>query len=119
MKGGGGGQRISPGPLGGPYVVGIRGGPDLRGSRGLSGFTPQTDVIQRRTIHHGYMSAATFIPASASGRPGSPPGATGLDDHHNRHRLADALRAVKVFASAAFGVIVLGEYAEEAGIRRR
>lgn len=65
------------------------------------------------------MSAATFIPASASGRPGPPPGATGLDDrHHHRHRLADALRAIKVFAGAAFGVIVLGEYAEEAGIRR-
>ncbi|WP_200306651.1 hypothetical protein [Streptomyces adelaidensis] len=64
------------------------------------------------------MSAATFIPASAAGRSGPPPGATGLD-HHNHHRLADALRAVKVFASAAFGVIVLGEYAEEAGIRHR
>ncbi|MEE1761853.1 MULTISPECIES: hypothetical protein [unclassified Streptomyces] len=65
------------------------------------------------------MSAATFIPASASGRPGPPPGATGLDDHHPRHRLGDALRAVKVFASAAFGVVILGEYAEEAGVRRR
>jgi hypothetical protein len=97
----------------------MRGLGDLRVSRGLSGFTPQTDAIQRRTFHHGVMSAATFIPASASGRPGPPPGATGLDDHHHRHRLADALRAVKVFASAAFGVIVLGEYAEEAGIRRR
>ncbi|EKX69309.1 hypothetical protein Sipo8835_29155 [Streptomyces ipomoeae] len=64
------------------------------------------------------MSAATFIPASASGRPGPPPGATGLDDHRH-HRVADALRAIKVFAGAAFGVIVLGEYAEEAGIRRR
>ncbi len=88
-------------------------------SPALSGFTPQTDVMQSRTFHHGDMSAATFIPASASGRPGPPPGATGLDDHHNRHRLADALRAVKVFASAAFGVVILGEYAEEAGIRRR
>ncbi|WP_338897567.1 hypothetical protein WBG99_19815 [Streptomyces sp. TG1A-60] len=64
------------------------------------------------------MSAAAFIPASAAGRP-RPPGATGLDSHHNRHRLADALRAVKVFARAAFDVVVLGEYAEEAGIHRR
>ncbi len=87
-------------------------------SWGLSGFTPETDVIQRREFHYGDMSAATFIPASASGRPGPPPGATGLDDRHHRHRLADALRAIKVFAGAAFGVIVLGEYAEEAGIRR-
>lgn len=99
--------------------MGTTGGLDLRGSRGLSGFTPESDVIRRRKFHHGDMSAATFIPASAAGRPGPPPGATGLDDHHNHHRLADALRAVKVFAGAAFGVIVLGEYAEEAGIRRR
>lgn len=106
-------------PLGGPYTAGTRGGLDLRGSRGLSALTPQTDAIRRRTFHHGDMSAATFIPASASGRPGPPPGATGLDDHHNRHRLADVLRAVKVFASTAFGVVILGEYAEEAGVRRR
>ena len=65
------------------------------------------------------MSAATFFPASASGRPGPPSGATGLDDHHRPHRLAEALRAIKVFAGAAFGIIVLGEYAEEAGINRR
>jgi hypothetical protein len=37
--------------------------------------------------------------------------------HH--HWLGNALRAVKVFAEAAFGVIVLGEYGEEAGIRRK
>ncbi len=84
----------------------------------LSRFNPQTDAIHRRTFHHGYMSAATFHPASAAGRPGPPHGATGLDDRHPRHRFADALRAVKVFVGAAFGVIVLGEYAEEAGIRR-
>jgi hypothetical protein len=87
-------------------------------SGGLSQFHPWTDAIRGRTFHHGYMSAATFIPASGAGRPGPPSGATGLDDRHPRHRLADALRAVKVFAGAAFGVIVLGEYAEEAGIHR-
>ncbi|MEU5223130.1 hypothetical protein AB0G55_10765 [Streptomyces toyocaensis] len=38
---------------------------------------------------------------------------------HHRHRAGDALRAVKVFLGAAFDVIVLGEYAEEAGVRRR
>ncbi|MEV0223710.1 hypothetical protein [Streptomyces sp. NPDC050704] len=62
------------------------------------------------------MSAATFTPAPA--RSGPPPGATALQGSH-RHRLGDALRAVKVFAGAAFGVILLGEYGEEAGIRRR
>ncbi|WP_267242627.1 hypothetical protein [Streptomyces sp. PR69] len=36
------------------------------------------------------------------------------------HRPIDtALRAVKVFAAAVFSVAVLGEYAEEAGVRRR
>ncbi|BBC34238.1 uncharacterized protein SGFS_055320 [Streptomyces graminofaciens] len=65
------------------------------------------------------MSAATFIPAQASGRPGPPSGATGIDNTHHRHRMADVLRAIKVFAGAAFGVVVLGEYAEEAGIHSR
>ncbi len=63
--------------------------------------------------HHGDMSAATLTPA-----PGRPSGATSLSDVH-RHRLGDALRAVKVFAGAAFDVIILGEYGEEAGVRRR
>jgi hypothetical protein len=59
------------------------------------------------------MSAATFTPA-----PGSPPGATPVLGSH-RHRLGDALRAAKVFVGAAFDVIVLGEYGEEAGVRRK
>ncbi|WP_208865883.1 hypothetical protein [Streptomyces zinciresistens] len=59
------------------------------------------------------MSAATIHPA----RP-SPRGATALQGSH-RHRLGEALRAVKVFAGAAFDVVVLGEYGEEAGVRRR
>ena len=63
--------------------------------------------------HHGDMSAATITPA-----PGRPSGATPLSDHH-RHRLGDALRAVKVFAGAVFDVVVLGEYGEEAGVRRK
>ncbi|MDX5568528.1 hypothetical protein PYK79_41750 [Streptomyces sp. ID05-04B] len=61
------------------------------------------------------MSTATITPA-----PGRPSGATPLSDHHDHHhRLGDALRAVKVFVGAAFDVIVLGEYREEAGVRRR
>lgn len=35
------------------------------------------------------------------------------------HRMGNAVRAVSVFARAAFGVAVLGEYEEEAGIVRR
>ncbi|MER5433150.1 hypothetical protein [Streptomyces sp. NPDC002588] len=59
------------------------------------------------------MSAATITPA-----PGRPSGATPLTDIHH-HRLGDALRAIKVFAGAAFDVVILGEYGEEAGVRRR
>ncbi|MCX4233577.1 hypothetical protein ACH4Y0_07085 [Streptomyces sp. NPDC020707] len=62
------------------------------------------------------MSTVTFTQAPARPRP--PTGATALRDGH-RHRVGDALRAVKVFAGAALGVVLLGEYGEEAGVRRR
>ncbi|WP_405871659.1 MULTISPECIES: hypothetical protein [unclassified Streptomyces] len=61
------------------------------------------------------MSAATFTPGHGPGRPG---GATAVAGSHP-HRLGDALRAIKVFAGAAFSVVVLGEYGEEAGVRRK
>ncbi|MDT0613799.1 hypothetical protein [Streptomyces lancefieldiae] len=60
------------------------------------------------------MSAATIFPAPAPGRAS---GATPLAGSR-RHRLG-ALRAVRVFAGAAFDVVVLGAYDEEAGVRRR
>ncbi|WP_333778988.1 hypothetical protein [Streptomyces sp. IBSBF 3136] len=60
------------------------------------------------------MSAATIHPSPV--RP--PSGATAVDGPH-RHFLGDALRAVKVFVEAAFGVVILGEYGEEAGVRRK
>ncbi|MFJ5264285.1 hypothetical protein ACIQAC_27880 [Streptomyces sp. NPDC088387] len=59
------------------------------------------------------MSAATITPV-----PGRPTGATAVAGSH-RHRMGEALRAVRVFAGAAFDVILLGEYGEEAGIRRK
>ncbi|MCX4846259.1 hypothetical protein [Streptomyces sp. NBC_00893] len=55
-------------------------------------------------------------------RTGPAHGATAATGHHRSHRVGDAVRAVKVFTRAAFGVFVLGEYAEEAekaGVRRR
>ncbi|MEU0738227.1 hypothetical protein [Streptomyces sp. NPDC006134] len=67
------------------------------------------------------MSAVTISPAPA---PGRVPGATAAADGR-RHRLGDALRAVRVFAGAAFDVVILGEcgeygeHGEEAGVRRR
>lgn len=63
------------------------------------------------------MSAATFTPGPV--HPSPQTGATAATSSHHRHRLGDALRAVKVFAEAAFGVVLLGEYGEEAGVRRR
>ncbi|MEV8597989.1 hypothetical protein [Streptomyces sp. NPDC052012] len=61
------------------------------------------------------MSAATIHPATPPGRPS---GATPLQGDH-RHLLGNALRAVKVFLGAAFDVVILGEYGEEAGVRRK
>ncbi|WP_406726840.1 hypothetical protein WJ438_22545 [Streptomyces sp. GD-15H] len=67
------------------------------------------------------MGTATFIPDSRAGGQGAPHrGATALGSvHHSPHRVGNALRAVKVFAEAFFSVAVLGEYNEEAGVRRR
>ncbi|UXY28315.1 hypothetical protein [Streptomyces sp. HUAS TT20] len=59
------------------------------------------------------MSAATVHSV-----PARPSGATAVAGIHH-HRLGSALRAIKVFAEAAFSVVVLGEYGEEAGIRRK
>jgi len=61
------------------------------------------------------MSAATFTPVQ-TGPPGGASAATGSP---RPHRLGDALRAVKVYAETLFRVVLLGEYAEEAGIRKR
>ncbi|MFD4632655.1 hypothetical protein ACFVYR_19235 [Streptomyces sp. NPDC058284] len=69
------------------------------------------------------MSTATFTPASARSAAtlaetaDSATAARGGTTHPPR--AGGALRAAKAFVSAAFGVVVLGEYAEEAGVRRR
>ncbi|GHD91394.1 hypothetical protein GCM10010508_40080 [Streptomyces naganishii JCM 4654] len=66
--------------------------------------------------HHGVMSAATIHPAPTA----RPAGATAVEaGRHHPHRLGDALHAVKVFAGATFDVVILGEYGEEAGVRRK
>ncbi|WCD87841.1 hypothetical protein KPP03845_104242 [Streptomyces xanthophaeus] len=61
------------------------------------------------------MSTATFTPA----RGGRPAGATALTDTRHRTGFGSLLRAAKVFATTAVSVVVLGEYAEEAGVVRR
>ncbi|GHE74972.1 hypothetical protein ACWDSD_04340 [Streptomyces spiralis] len=64
------------------------------------------------------MSAATIHPAPAA-RPAGDSAVPGSPRLGRHHRLGDALHAVKVFMGAAFDVIVLGEYGEEAGIRNK
>ncbi|MBT3165858.1 hypothetical protein HTV80_22510 [Streptomyces sp. Vc74B-19] len=61
------------------------------------------------------MSAATVHPTTPPVRPS---GATPVQGSRP-HRVGDALRAVKVFLGAAFDVILVGEYGQEAGVRRR
>ncbi|MFD3558807.1 hypothetical protein ACFWVU_03930 [Streptomyces sp. NPDC058686] len=46
-------------------------------------------------------------------------GATAVTETHHHHRLGNALRAAKVIVTSALGVILLGEYDEEAGVQRR
>ncbi|MDJ0464874.1 hypothetical protein [Streptomyces sp. H27-C3] len=65
------------------------------------------------------MSTATFTPGPSVRRSRPLTGATALGaTGRHPHPIGTALRAVKVFASAAFSVAVLGEYAEEAGVKR-
>ncbi|MBW5485737.1 hypothetical protein [Streptomyces bambusae] len=61
------------------------------------------------------MSTATFIPVQG----GRPSGATATTHSHPHHRFGSLLRAAKVFAGTAFSVVLLGEYAEDAGVIRR
>lgn len=62
-----------------------------------------------------YMSTLYLNPR----RTGPAHGATAAVGHSRSHRVGDAVRAVRVFTRTAFGVVVLGEYAEEAGVLRR
>jgi hypothetical protein len=67
-----------------------------------------------------YMSATTFTPQAQVPRPRTAQsGATATGVPHAPHRVGNTLRAIKVFTSTVFSVAVLGEYAEEAGVRRR
>lgn len=65
------------------------------------------------------MSATTFTPGPSARLDRPSGGATALAADHSGHPFGAALRAVKVFAGAAFSVAVLGEYAQEAGVKRR
>lgn len=81
---------------------------------------------KRMSLHAGYMTTAPFTTAMGGQGPGGSraafrDGATALLAHpeHHRHSLGNALRVVRVFLSTAFGVIVLGQSDEDAGVYRR
>ncbi|OEJ26320.1 hypothetical protein BGM19_17645 [Streptomyces agglomeratus] len=65
------------------------------------------------------MSATTFTPGPSARLDHPSGGATALAAGHSGRPFGAALRALKVFAAAAFSVAVLGEYAQEAGVKRR
>lgn len=77
--------------------------------------SPQGDAARAAETHHGNMSTATLTPMQG----GRPSGATATSDHRPRHSFGGVLRAAKVFATTAVSVVVLGEYAEDAGVIRR
>ncbi|MFE4449980.1 hypothetical protein [Streptomyces sp. NPDC056796] len=52
-------------------------------------------------------------------RTGPAHGATAATGQSSGHPVGNAVRAVSVFVRTAFGVAVLGEYAEEAGVVHR
>lgn len=56
-------------------------------------------------FHHGGMATATFTPDRTIPHPRS------------HHPVGLALRAIRAYGAAAVGVVVLGEYPEEAGVR--
>jgi hypothetical protein len=70
------------------------------------------------------MSTATFTPIQG-GRPSgatatvSDPHAPAVQRAHARPRPRGLLHAAKVFAGTAVSVVLLGEYAEDAGVIRR
>ncbi|MCB5168211.1 hypothetical protein LG634_25695 [Streptomyces bambusae] len=64
------------------------------------------------------MSTATFTPVQG----GRPSGATATSSHRahrRRNGFGGVLHAARVFAGAAVGVVLLGEFGEEADIVRR
>jgi hypothetical protein len=68
--------------------------------------------------HNERMTTATLTPAHGAAAT-TPAGAGQHPTDVRTHRVGGALRAVKVFLTAAFSVAVLGEFTEEAGTKER
>ncbi|MEU7179850.1 MULTISPECIES: hypothetical protein [Streptomyces] len=68
-------------------------------------------TISSATAHPSSLHPSSLHPAKGAAAFGTDPvaGAAPAD----RHALGNAFRAVGVFAAAAFGVLVMGEYADD------
>ncbi|MGW3012952.1 hypothetical protein ACWC9R_29595 [Streptomyces sp. NPDC001219] len=62
-------------------------------------------------IPPGPVHPVSLNPAKGATALGTGPDAAAVHEHH--HVVGNALRAIKVFASAAFSVVVMGEYADD------
>ncbi|UGY92092.1 hypothetical protein [Streptomyces gobiensis] len=65
------------------------------------------------------MSAASITPAAGGQGRGRGATAIGPAHAHPRHLLGNALRAIRVFAGAAFSVVILGQTDEDRGVFHR
>ncbi|MEU9112254.1 hypothetical protein AB0D04_10760 [Streptomyces sp. NPDC048483] len=64
-------------------------------------------------IHSASVHPTSLHPVEGASALGPDPARGTQHAHENHHVIGNALRAVKVFATAAFSVAVLGEYAED------
>ncbi|WP_310727106.1 hypothetical protein [Streptomyces sp. N2A] len=59
------------------------------------------------------LASAPLHPAKGAPALGAAPAAGAAPEAGHRNLVGNALRAIKVFATAAFSVVVLGEYADD------
>ncbi|MFE1177053.1 hypothetical protein [Streptomyces sp. NPDC058773] len=64
-------------------------------------------------IPPGSVHPVSLNPVKGATALGDDPGPGTAATHEHRHVVGNALRAIKVFASAAFSVAVMGEYADD------
>ncbi|MEW2437200.1 hypothetical protein AB0952_24095 [Streptomyces caniferus] len=64
-------------------------------------------------IPPGSAHPVSLHPVKGATALGSDPGSGPAPVHEHRYVVGNALRAIKVFATAAFSVVVMGEYADD------
>ncbi|MEJ8649947.1 hypothetical protein WKI65_18075 [Streptomyces sp. MS1.AVA.3] len=63
-------------------------------------------------IPPGSVHPVSLHPVKGATALGADPGPGAAPAHEHRYVVGNALRAIKVFATAAFSVVVMGEYAD-------